>query len=239
MNMHNANNIADTDTVDTVDTVNTIDTVDTVNTVNICTPLDAHRARHGVLSLQCIDWCGKINLRGDIDNAQFAETVQQICGIDAPQSAGEVAVGEQCTLFWLAPDEWLIHCPLAQTKPLLDQLECASASTAFCRDRNQRLLCCAGTQRRGCRRRIGARLPVGFASVQFRARTMRTNSIRQCIGVVVQTGRCAVLYSSALEFCRICLGISQLCHRFIGCLSLCLVQCNVTFYNVKCTLINK
>ena len=119
MNMHDTNNIADTDTVDTVDTVNTIDTVDTVN---ICTPLDAHRARHGVLSLQCIDWCGKINLRGDIDNAQFAETVQQICGVDAPRNAGEVAVGEQCTLFWLAPDEWLIHCPLAQTKPLLDQL---------------------------------------------------------------------------------------------------------------------
>ena len=55
---------------------------------------------------------GKINLRGNPDNAAFIKGVERALGLALPPVANAVTSSADLRIFWLGPDEWLIHLPL-------------------------------------------------------------------------------------------------------------------------------
>ena len=81
----------------------------------------------GKISLRELPWCGKINLRGDTNlrdggNAQFLVAAAEALGVALPLEANTTAVGAGLLIFWLGPDEWLLHCELEHTETVLAQL---------------------------------------------------------------------------------------------------------------------
>ena len=51
---------------------------------------------------------GKINLRGNLENKDFASTVGKILGIILPKEPCSVSTKEKITCMWLGPNEWLL-----------------------------------------------------------------------------------------------------------------------------------
>ena len=54
---------------------------------------------------------GKINLRGNGDNPAFVQGVEKALGLSLPVEANTVSSSFEQMIFWLGPDEWLIHMP--------------------------------------------------------------------------------------------------------------------------------
>jgi sarcosine oxidase subunit gamma len=55
---------------------------------------------------------GKINLRGNPNNAAFIKGVENALGLVLPPAANTVTSSAELHIFWLGPNEWLIHLPL-------------------------------------------------------------------------------------------------------------------------------
>ena len=51
---------------------------------------------------------GKINLRGDLENKDFASTAGKILGMILPKEPCSISAKEQITCMWLGPNEWLL-----------------------------------------------------------------------------------------------------------------------------------
>ena len=51
---------------------------------------------------------GKINLRGSLENKDFASTVGKILGIILPKEPCSISAKEKITCMWLGPNEWLL-----------------------------------------------------------------------------------------------------------------------------------
>ena len=51
---------------------------------------------------------GKINLRGNLENKDFASTVGKILGMILPKEACSTSTKEEITCMWLGPNEWLL-----------------------------------------------------------------------------------------------------------------------------------
>lgn len=54
---------------------------------------------------------GKINVRGNPDNAEFRAGIEQALNMALPLAANTICGDDRHTLFWLGPNEWLLHCP--------------------------------------------------------------------------------------------------------------------------------
>lgn len=67
--------------------------------------------------------CGKINLRGEAENNSFSQTVKAITGLELPIAANTCTANADYRLFWLGPDEWMIHLPLESVDPCLSALK--------------------------------------------------------------------------------------------------------------------
>jgi len=65
---------------------------------------------------------GKINLRGNPDNAAFIEGVERALGLTLPPVANTVTSSTDLHIFWLGPDEWLIHLPLEAVDKKIEAL---------------------------------------------------------------------------------------------------------------------
>jgi len=50
----------------------------------------------------------KINLRGNLKNAEFTSNTEKILEMSLPKEAGNTSVKEKITLLWLGPNEWLL-----------------------------------------------------------------------------------------------------------------------------------
>ena len=50
----------------------------------------------------------KINLRGDIENKEFASKVEKILGMIIPKDSCSTSTKEKITCMWLGPNEWLL-----------------------------------------------------------------------------------------------------------------------------------
>ena len=72
---------------------------------------------------------GKIDLRLDPENAEAACTVRAATGIDLPVMANTVSEGKARRVFWLGPDQWLLHCPLEEAGACVRRLEEGLTST--------------------------------------------------------------------------------------------------------------
>ena len=55
---------------------------------------------------------GKINLRGNPDNTEFTQAIENTLGLALPREANTISASAGLRIFWLGPDEWLIHLPL-------------------------------------------------------------------------------------------------------------------------------
>ena len=56
--------------------------------------------------------CGKINLRGDPDNSRFIKIVEAETGLTLPVEANTCTTNGSDKLYWLGPNEWLMHCDI-------------------------------------------------------------------------------------------------------------------------------
>lgn len=64
--------------------------------------------------------CGKINIRGRTENRRFLTTLEKAIGLSLPLKPNTLSRSDDATCFWLGPDEWLLHCPLQKTNPLIE-----------------------------------------------------------------------------------------------------------------------
>ena len=55
-------------------------------------------------------YIGKVNLRGDKDDQVFASAIRTALDVDLPVAPNTVASNDKYTVYWLGPDEWLVHC---------------------------------------------------------------------------------------------------------------------------------
>ncbi|MDD9822184.1 MAG: sarcosine oxidase subunit gamma [Gammaproteobacteria bacterium] len=76
----------------------------------------------GETRLRELPCCGKINLRGDPGDENFTRAAAEALGVGLPLAPNTVATDARVTVFWLGPDEWLIHLPLNDTESQLQQL---------------------------------------------------------------------------------------------------------------------
>jgi len=65
---------------------------------------------------------GKVSLRGDAADGGFAGAVEGVLGCAPPVEPNTVRQGSDCTIFWLGPDEWQVHCAEGARDALLDGL---------------------------------------------------------------------------------------------------------------------
>jgi len=96
-----------------------------VNSVSAPAPTSALANRapvDGDIVLRELPPRGKINLRGDAGDGEFTAAAAVALGVALPVAANTVAVTDGVTVFWLGPDEWLIHCKLTDTDAWLQQL---------------------------------------------------------------------------------------------------------------------
>jgi len=104
------------------------------NTVSAPVPTSALANRapvDGDIVLRELPPRGKINLRGDAGDGDFTAAAFDVLGVALPVAANTVAVTDGVTVFWLGPDEWLIHCKLTDTDALLQQLRARLAGMHF------------------------------------------------------------------------------------------------------------
>ena len=90
-------------------------------------PLDGMTSPVGDVSLAEKRFMGKVNIRGDVVDATFATAAEQVLGTALPTKPNTVTQTDSFTVFWLGPDEWLIHCPVDTQMSLVVALQAAFA----------------------------------------------------------------------------------------------------------------
>lgn len=100
--------------------------VDTVFTPKKISPLDGMVApANGDVSLRERRFVGKVNLRGDAHGGPFAGIVRGVLGVGLPTAPNTTVSHGDFTVFWLGPDEWLIHTPEDGQGDLVERLRAA------------------------------------------------------------------------------------------------------------------
>ena len=77
----------------------------------------------GRATLEALDPVGKIDLRLDPDNAGDRRAVRTATGLDLPITPNTVSERKTRRIFWLGPDQWLLHCPLEKASAFAERLE--------------------------------------------------------------------------------------------------------------------
>ncbi|EDP64744.1 sarcosine oxidase, gamma subunit [alpha proteobacterium BAL199] len=96
------------------------------------TPLDGYTGPIGGPSdagvvLGEVRFQGKLNLRGNPDDAAFRSAVTGAVGVEPPITPGTVAAVDDRAILWLGPDEWLIVTPTGDETALRAALDAALA----------------------------------------------------------------------------------------------------------------
>ncbi len=76
-----------------------------------------------------LPWIGKINLRMDPSNKEVVHQITERLECDLPLQANTLVENETQTVYWLGPDEWLIHCDMDAVTPTLERLKTALQDT--------------------------------------------------------------------------------------------------------------
>jgi sarcosine oxidase subunit gamma len=78
-------------------------------------------------SLSEVPFMAMINIRGNSADAQFAQAVASVTGLDLPLQANTCNMNGQRQLLWLGPDEWLLKTSHGQGDDLVAALRAAFA----------------------------------------------------------------------------------------------------------------
>ena len=92
------------------------------NQTNIRTALTGFKPVRGKHTLIEAPLNGKINLRGNAHNATFIKSVERALGLTLPPMANTVTRSADTVVFWLGPDEWLVHLPLERVDETISTL---------------------------------------------------------------------------------------------------------------------
>ena len=68
---------------------------------------------------------GKINIRGDSNSLDFINAIESVLGLTPPIEANTCHHSEQSALFWLGPDEWLVHVAIESVDVIMADLQAA------------------------------------------------------------------------------------------------------------------
>ena len=82
-------------------------------------------------SLREQPWCGKINLRGDPEDRQFLTNAESVLDIQLPLTPNTQHASADQTGYWTGPTEWLLHCRLSATGPIVKALKAKLRDTHF------------------------------------------------------------------------------------------------------------
>ncbi len=74
---------------------------------------------------------GYVSIRGDVKNALFVDAVAKVTGLALPVKPCSFTQGENGTLLWVSPDEWLLVCNKANVTNVIKSLEAALANEFF------------------------------------------------------------------------------------------------------------
>lgn len=88
-------------------------------------PLAGAAQPEGGITLTEVPFLGKVNLRGDSADAAFADAAAKVIGVALPTEPNTTANGSGNTVYWLGPDEWLIHTPQGGETAMVDGLRVA------------------------------------------------------------------------------------------------------------------
>jgi sarcosine oxidase subunit gamma len=92
------------------------------NQLHIRTALSEFKSVEGDHRLSEAPLNGKINLRGNKDNPEFVRGIENLLGLSLPLEANTVSSSFEQLIFWLGPDEWLIHLPLNELEKTIRAL---------------------------------------------------------------------------------------------------------------------
>jgi len=76
----------------------------------------------GVHSLNELELKGKLNIRGNPNDPAFVRSLEEALEVTLPATSNSLHRNDSTKLFWLGPDEWLLHCELDQTAKLEQQI---------------------------------------------------------------------------------------------------------------------
>ncbi len=90
-------------------------------------PLAGVSAPERAITLSEKPFVGKLNIRGNADDAAFADAAKKVLGTALPTTPNTVVQAKGITVFWLGPDEWLVHTAEDAQSALHDKLRTAFA----------------------------------------------------------------------------------------------------------------
>lgn len=102
----------------------------TIAPAEAVSPAQALTPVRGAAALRELPWCGKINVRGAASDSKFTAGVKSALGAAVPLAANTVTARDDVKIFWLGPDEWLVHCDIAKCGALLHGIESKLARVA-------------------------------------------------------------------------------------------------------------
>ena len=82
-------------------------------------------------SLREEPWCGKLNLRGDPEDRQFLINAESVLDIQLPLTPNTRHASADQICYWTGPNEWLLHCRLSATGPIVKALKAKLRDTHF------------------------------------------------------------------------------------------------------------
>jgi sarcosine oxidase subunit gamma len=88
-------------------------------------PLDGLISPTGTITLAEKQFVGKINIRGNVNDQSFASTAEKVLGTALPTTPNTTSPTQEGTVFWLGPDEWLVHTPSGTEAGLIGDLRSA------------------------------------------------------------------------------------------------------------------
>ena len=91
--------------------------------LNPSSVLNINKENFNGISIQEIDFVGKINLRGKSADKEFMKNVGLILELVLPIEPNVRVSNNNINIIWLSPDEWLIESPAAETQKLLKLLK--------------------------------------------------------------------------------------------------------------------
>ena len=93
--------------------------------ITLTSPCYARQTLEGEHSLRQMALKGKLNIRGNAEDPAFVAGIKQALNVDLPVVANTLTEKNSKRLFWLGPDEWLLHCDADEAEELLHELHTA------------------------------------------------------------------------------------------------------------------
>ena len=98
--------------------------------ITATSPLYARDPIEGANSLRQLDLCGKLNIRGNADDPNLINGLKSVLDLTLP-TVHSFSSGNSTKLYWLGPDEWLLHCDVDKTGEIEQRLRGEIANSHF------------------------------------------------------------------------------------------------------------